>query len=313
MKWVSLIFLSVLALPARAADRDVLRVFPVSPGCQLKVEFFSGAITVDEADVAEVRVEAHFEINSEVEAAAERLIATLNFTASAEGNTVTVRASDPTGKGVRLTLREGPRLKLDCRILVPRRCDVDLRTLDGAINVGSLAGRVVARTTKGNISVRRIDGSVEAQTQSGEIIVSRCSGALVARTQGGLIRAGTIGGRAELHNAGGDIEVFAAMGGLDAVAEAGDVTANFPKSLSADARIKTAYGSITAKIDPALDCSVEASSFWGRVNLKLPLAIDSGGDGTGKLTGRLNRGGVRITLYANGGHVTIVPGETLFN
>jgi hypothetical protein len=313
MPWRPLFFLVGLALAARGADRDVSHVFPVAPGAQLNVEFFSGSITVDEADVAEIRVEAHFDVNSEDEATVERLIHALNFSATATDRTVTVRGSDPTGRGVRLTLRDEPRLNLDCRIVVPRQCQVDLHTLEGAINVGNLAGRVVARTTKGNIFLRRIDGSVEARARAGDVIVSRCTGAIVARTESGVIRVGTIGGRADLQNAHGDIEVLAAAGGIDAVADAGDVTVGFPKGISADAKIKTGFGNITAKIGPAADCDVQASSFWGRVETKLPFALEAGGDGKRKLTGRLNRGGPRITLSADGGHVAILPGETLFN
>lgn len=313
MKWCAIFFLAAFVLAARGADRDVSHVFPVQPACRLNVDFYSGAITVDEADIAEIRIEAHFEINSDNEATVSRLIAALNFAATADGNTVTVRGSDPSGRGVHLALRDEPQLNLDCRITVPRRCDVDLHTLEGAITVGNLAGRVVARTTKGNITVKRIDGSIEARAHSGDVIVSRCSGAVMARTASGLIRIGTIGGRADLHNAGGDIEVLAATSGLDAVADAGDVTVGFPKKFSGDSKIKTAYGSITAKIDPAAACIVQASSFWGRVESTLPLALESGGSGKSKLTGKLNGGGPRITLAADGGHVKIVPGDTLFN
>lgn len=313
MKWRTIFFLTAFVLAAHGADRDVSHTFPVQPGCRLQVDFYSGAITVDEADISEIRVEAHFEVNSDNEAIVARLIAALNFTATADGNTVIVRGADPSGRGVKFALREGPRLNLDCRITVPRQCDVDLRTLEGAITVGNLVGRVVARATKGNIFLKRIEGSIEARVHSGDVVVSRCSGAVVARTESGFIRVGTVHGRADLHNAGGDIEIISAVGGLDAVADAGDVTAGFPKNFSGDAKIKTAYGSITAKIDPAAACVVQASSFWGRVESTLPLALESGGSGKSKLTGKLNGGGPRITLSADGGHVKIVPGETLFN
>ena len=117
----------------------------------------------------------------------------------------------------------------------------------------------------------------------------------------------------DLRNTNGDIEVLAASGGLEAVAEMGEVTAGFPKDFSGDAKITTGYGNITVKIDPAADCVVTASSFWGHVQTTLPLKLESGGDGEKKLSGRLNNGGPRITLSANGGHVKIMPGETLFN
>lgn len=313
MKLRSIFFLAAFALAARGAEREVQRTFPVRPDCQLKVEFYRGLISVVEGDVAEVRLEAHVEINTDSEATAARLFATLAFEAAAVGNTVTVRAADPAGRGVHFELSNEPQVDLDCRIVVPRRCSVDLRTRVGGITVGNLIGRVAVRTGKGNIFVRRIDGSIEAHAESGDIIISRCSGAVVARAEGGVIRLGTIEGRADLHNTNGDIEVLAAWAGLDAVADSGDVTAGFPKKFSGDAKISTGYGSILAKIDPAADCEVRASSFWGHVDSTLPLVVESGRNGESRLNGRLNRGGPVVTLSASGGNVKIAPGETLFN
>ncbi len=312
MKLRLICFLLVLPFAARGVEREVARTFPVAPGCALKVDVYRGRVTVTETDAAEVRLEAHLEINTEDETKAERLFATQNFTATAEGNTVTVHAADPSPPGVRLALRDEPTVELDCQIFAPRRCDAEVRVRDGAVTIGNLAGRVVAETKRGNIFIRRIEGSIDARAEAGDVIVSHCTGAVVARTDGGAMRLGTLGGRVELRNLRGNIEVLEAHGALVAKADAGDVTVGFAKDFSADARIETGYGNITAKIDPAANCLVKASSFWSHVENQLPLAIEAGGDGERKLTGRLNGGGPVITLSADGGRVRLVPGETLF-
>ncbi len=308
-----LMILLLSALAARAIERDVVRAFPVSPGAQLKIAFYRGAITVDEADVKAISVTAHLEMRTESEEKADQLEAALNLEMAADGNAVAIRADDPAGRGLRISVNDDPLIDVDCHVVVPRRCSVDLTTHDGSITVGSLAGRIAVQTTKGNIFLKRIDGSIEAHAEKGDVIISRCSGEVTASTLQGVIRVGTIGGRAELKSASGDIEVLAARGGLDARAEAGDVTVGFPANLAGGARVRTGYGNILAKIDPAADCIVEASSFWGHVQSALPLQVESGADGAKQLTGRLNRGGPRLVLSANGGHVKIVPGETLFN
>jgi hypothetical protein len=79
---------------------------------------------------------------------------------------------------------------------------------------------------------------------------------------------GTLGSRAVLKNAGGDIEVLEAHAGLEAAAEVGDVIVGFPNDFAGETNIRTAYGSIFAKIDPAANCLVQASSFWGHVDNK---------------------------------------------
>lgn len=311
---VLLAFLALVPLAARAIDHAEERTFPVQPGCLLKVELYRGAIDVQESDAAEITVIAHTTIAATTAEKAAELRAALGLEISQEGNTVIVRAADPGGRGVRFSWSgDKPRVDLDCKILVPRHCDVDLRTHAGGITIGNLTGRVFARTAVGSLSLRRIDGSVDVATQEGDVIVSRCSGAIAAKTERGVIRVGTLGGPAVLKNAGGDIEVLEAHAGLEAEADVGDVTVGLPNDFTGETKIRTAYGSIFAKIDPAANCAVRASSFWGHVDNKLPLAVESGGNGKGKLAGRLNHGGPLVTLHANGGHVFLQRGETYFD
>jgi hypothetical protein len=315
MKSAFLFVLLALAPFASAAiDHDLERTFAVQPGCTLKVELYRGGIDVRETDtVDEITVIAHTTVPVATEAKASALRAMLGLEIVQDGNTVIVRAGDPSGRGVQFTWNEKPLVDLDCRVLVPRRCHVDLRTREGGITVGNLTGRVQARTTNGNVFLRRIDGSIDATTKAGDVIISRCSGDLTVKTEQGTVRVGTLGGRAVLKNAGGDIEVLEAHAGLDIVAEVGDVTVGLPNDFSGETKIRTAYGSIFAKIDPAANCAVKASSFWGHVDNKLPLAIESGGHGRGKLAGRLNEGGPLVTLHANGGHVFLQRGDTYFD
>jgi hypothetical protein len=307
------LLLAVVPFAAHAIDRDEERTFPVQPGCTLRVELNRGGIDVQETDADEITVVAHTVIAVASEEQADQLRAALGLEIRQEGNTVVVRAADPGGRGVKLSWNDNLPVDLDCKILVPRRCHVDLRTRDGGISVGNLTGRVIVRTTQGNLFLRRITGSIDAVTLGGDVIISRCSGEVVAKTERGTIRVGTLGGRAVLTNAGGDIEVLEAHAGLDASADIGDVSVGFPNDFAGETKIRTAYGSIFAKIDPTANCAVRASSFWGHVDNKLPLAIESGGSGKGKLTGQLNQGGPIVSLHANGGHVFLQRGDTYFN
>ncbi len=311
-RFLVVLFVSV-PFAAGAIDRDEERTFAVQSGCTLQVELYRGSIDIQETDAEEITVSARLTMAVATEEKADQLRAALGLELRQEGNTVIVHAADPGGRGVKLSWRDNPLIDLECRIFVPRRCHVELRTHDGGITVGNLTGNVHARTTRGNVFLRRIDGDIDAATFGGDVIISRCSGEVAAKTERGTIRAGTLGGRAVLKSAGGDIEVLAALAGLEIMADAGDVTVGFPSEFAGDTKIRTAYGSIFAKIDPAANCAVQASSFWGHVENKLPLAIQSGGDRKGKLSGRLNQGGPLVLLHANGGHVFLQRGDTYFD
>jgi hypothetical protein len=302
-----------LALTAHAFEREVKQAFAVAPGCAVNVDLYRGKITIEEGDAPEVRVTVRLETGVETEAEADRVFRTLQLDIKSLGNAVSVFARNPAETGMRFVWNDKNQIDLSCVVTVPRRCSVDLRTVAGAITVGSLAGRVVARMEQGNIFIRRIDGSIDARTQFGNVIVSRCSGATVLQTLQGTIRAGTIGGRASLRNTSGDIEVLSACAGVTAFAEVGDATIGFPRDFTGDSEIRTFGGNINANIDPAANGVVKASSVWGRVQSDLPLVVETGGDGKSSLTGRLNEGGHVLTLHANGGEVKIMPGETSFD
>jgi len=306
-----LIYLT-LALAVRAAARDVMRTFAVTPGCMLQVDLDRGRIDVEETDGSEVRVAIHAEAGADTDQQAERAVQGLQFDLRALNNTVVVRGRAPSETGWHFDRGNPAKLEIFCKISVPRRCSVELNTGQGAITVGNLIGRVFARTEDGTIFVRRVEGPVDAATKSGDVIVSRCLGAATLQTRRGTIRAGTLGARAKLSNTTGDIEVLAARAGVTAQAEAGDVTIGYPRDLTGDSDIRTSGGSIIVKIDPTADATIEASSIWGHVESKLPLTVESDGNGRSKFSGRLNRGGPVLRLHANGGNVSLMPGSTPF-
>ena len=311
--WVVFLgYAAVLSAPLHAIERDFKRTFAVEPGCTVKIDTYRGSIVVIESDQAEVEVTGLMEIGVETESEADRIREALSLEVSANDNTIAVRARNPRETRVRFVWQDKYQIDLAWRIRVPRRCNVELTTLNGGITVGNLTGRVVARSETGAIYVKRIDGSVDAATELGDVIISRCTGAVVARVLRGTIRVGTIGGAADLKNSTGDIEVLAVKANLVATADAGDVIVGFPRDFVGDARVSTSGGSIHAKIDPAVSCRLRASCVWGRVESLVPMVVESGANGKRMLAGKIGSGASLITLHANGGHVKLSPGETYF-
>ncbi len=306
-------FLAWSVVASRAVDREFKRTFPVQPGCTLKVDTYRGGITVEESDVAEVRVVLQMDIGADTEEEAEHMYAALQLEAASDGKVVFLRARNPRQTRVRFVWHDKNQIDLVWKITVPRQCNVELATLSGGITVGSLTGNVIARAETGVIFLKRIEGSIEASTQVGDVVVSRCSGPVTARVLRGAIRLGTIGGPIDLKNTTGEVEVLTARAGIRVAAQAGDVTVGFPREVGGEASITTAGGNIFVRIDPAANCEVSASSVWGHVETLLPIAIESGASGKGKLMGRVGRGGPKLVFHANGGHVKITPGETPFD
>jgi DUF4097 and DUF4098 domain-containing protein YvlB len=295
----------ILNSTARGAERVVQRSFPVQPGCELVVDSYRGSVAVEESEESEIRVSVTLVSDLRDEREANRAFDALQLDMKAENNRVSVSAKNPRQTAVRFVWNEKEQLELAYQITVPRQCNVNLATANGSILVGSLTGKMAARTDVGTITLRRIDGSIQATTKTGDIVISRCSGDVALSALRGNLRVGPVGGRAELKTATGNIEVQTVGASLRAIAAAGDVTAGFARSVSADSLIETSAGHIDVKLDPALACTFKASSLWGRVETAVPFVVEAGGSGKGKLAGRLNQGGPTLTFRASGGHVKI--------
>jgi DUF4097 and DUF4098 domain-containing protein YvlB len=293
-----------------AIERVDNRVFPVQPGCTLKLDTYRGAILVTEGDQPEISVALTLRFAVDTEEEADRIREALNLEMKAEGNTVVIRARNPRETRIRFVWHDKYQIDLSYVITVPRQCHVDLTTLNGGIKVGNLEGNLVARADTGSISFKRITGSVEAKTNFGEILVSRCSGAVKLHVLRGTLRVGTVGGTADLKNDSGDIEVLGIRANAKVYCAAGDVTIGFYKGVAGDSRVDASGGNIYAKIDPEAACAIEASSVFGRVESKLPVEIETGALGKSRLSAKLNAGGPRLTLHANGGHVKLSPLDT---
>ncbi len=308
----SAVVLALLASEGAAVHERIERTFPVEPGCMLILDTYRGSIHVEEGDAAEVRVIVDIEIDARDEEQARRRRADLQFEIGATAGGVTIRGRNQRESRIHFVWDEENEIDLAYRVIVPRRCNANVSTINGSITVGSLVGQVAARVENGNIFLRRIEGSADVRAEFGDAIVSRCTGDLTARVLGGLIRVGTIGGRADLKNSSGDVEIMMAHGATKASAEAGDVVVGFPRDIGGPATLRAAGGNVRVRIDPAARCTIEASARWGRVRGKLPLTVTSGGFGERKLAGALNGGGALLRFRADGGSVTIEPGETLF-
>jgi hypothetical protein len=296
----------------RAAERDERHVFPVQPGCTLKLDSYRGSVIVTESDEPVVRVSIHMEIGSDTEAEGDRMRAGLQLDVKAADNTVTIFARNPKETRARWVWQEDKQIDLTYRITVPRRCNVDVKVINGNVAIGNLDGRLAAWVENGDISFRQVGGQVEAAVERGNITVSRCVGALTARVLQGVIRTGSIGGAADLKNASGNVEILQAHGPVKAIAEAGDVIVGFPRRIGGEVELTSRGGNVLAKIDPRAAGRIVATSVWGEVHCKLPVTVESGTNGRSRLTAQLNEGGPVLTLRASGGNVRVERGETLF-
>lgn len=120
----------------------------------------NGGISVTSWDRQDVRVIARLQTRAPTDAEATALASAVRVQAAGG----TVRAEGPDS-------RDRREWSVSYEIFAPRRIDLDLRSVNGGIDVKGIAGDLELRTTNGGISLDGVAGDVRAHTVNGGVNV----------------------------------------------------------------------------------------------------------------------------------------------
>ena len=163
----------------------------------------NGSIDIEAWDGSQVEIEARVTANARSQDRADEIASEIELIAE-EG---LVEADGPrTGR------RES--WSVSYRIRVPRETDLDLRTVNGGIDIRDVAGDIDFRTTNGGVDLVALSGDVRGRTTNGGVDIE-----LVGDTwQGGGLDVQTTNGGVTLVVPDGysaDLEVGTTNGGID--------------------------------------------------------------------------------------------------
>lgn len=169
-------------------------------GGRFSLENVNGRVEVVTWDEPRVRIEA------DKAASSEEALERVRVEIAGEGDRVEVRTRVPHGTFF------GGTGRVSYRITLPASARVDVRTVNGSVEVRGVAGTVKASTVNGSVSVRDAAGEVEASTVNGGIDADYRSAPASGRhrfstTNGGIdvTLPRDAGGRLEAHVVNGGI------------------------------------------------------------------------------------------------------------
>lgn len=302
---------------AQDFERRVEKSFQVQKGGTLFLKSDRGSVEIRAHAAEEVKVDVMLETDTRHRERAKEWLDEFEITFEQRGSDVNIRGEWPHKWSWR-----GDRLKVHFDILVPEQYNLDVETAGGSIDVSDLEGEVKLHTSGGSVTTGRINGPVSARTSGGSISIDAAKGETVAHTSGGGITLGEIDGSADAKTSGGDITVEGVNGDLQArtsggslrlqnvsgnlVAKTsgGSITARLLKQITAPADLETSGGSIRLEVPPDFKADIDASTSGGRVYADLPITVRGVIDKS-DLRGKLNGGGVLITLRTSGGNIEI--------
>lgn len=228
-------------------------------------------------------------------------------------------------------------LSISFRIFVPQTISTDLTTSGGNIDLSNLAGNQKFTTSGGNLQLENMSGKSKGSTSGGNIYVSHATDDVSLSTSGGNIEAEDCTGTLHLSTSGGNLNLNRLNGDIDATTSGGNVTGEkiegtlsahtsggniHLEDLACRLETSTSGGHIDVAIKE-LRKSVNITNSGGDINVQLPkgIAADlnlqgrkvtntkldafSGSVEDNEIRGRINGGGIPVTVRAGDGRVSL--------
>jgi len=171
-------------LQGKAKRTDQLSV-AVGSASALKATTCVGAIKLDAAEPAEVRITADITVKAKTDKEAEALLEGVRVTAEPSGDTIVIKAEKPSGFGRN-------QLAVDFAITAPPGLRLDCATDVGDIRVNGFTRRVDAHTDVGSITCNGMRDGMSLHTNVGNIRAACASDAPAALNVNASTNVGNI-------------------------------------------------------------------------------------------------------------------------
>ena len=249
----------------RVEEEVVERSVEFSPRGRITIVNVNGDITIGSWDRHEVKMKAVKRARAESEEEARLLLekTTVLFERTDEG--IDIRTDAPKKPG------RNRNVSVAYTVTVPKEIDLEMKTVNGTIEVKDISGAVDAKTTNGRIDLKRITGAIQAKTTNGKIGLLEVLGPINAKTANGSIKAG-VGGSGEQQH---------------------------------EIRAATTNGGIEVTLPKDLKANLKASTVNGKINTDFPVTVTVKGLISKSVDGVINGGGELIHLKTVNGSIRL--------
>ena len=281
---------------------EIEKSFAVKPGGTLNFDADLANAEITTGNTYTVRVEFTREFKVDTMQELEELRKKLSIEMTENDNTVkvTVRFADDRAQ------KDRNKVRLDFRIAMPRKFNLDLRTV-GSAEVGDLDGAAKTSVRGGSLKLGDVRGPVTATSKGGSLSIGDVGGDLEARASGGSVKAGQVDGKALAVAEGGSVSMEEAGEIVEATAHGGSVKASVSKPPRSDCKITAKAGSIDLQLPASTAVSIDAACTAGGIMSEFAVAGDAGGERT-QLKGNINGGGPSLLLRATAGSIHLRKG-----
>lgn len=304
----------------------------------VKVETSGGSISVTGGNNSEARIEVYVRANNRrdteltKEEIAKRLNEDYDLNISVSNNKVTAIAKPKQGN-----MDWKRALNISFKVFTATEVSTDLSTSGGSIHLEGVTGSQDFTTSGGSLHIDNVGGELTGRTSGGSIHVENSKDNIDLTTSGGSINANNCSGNLKLVTSGGSLHLQNLQGEVKASTSGGSVIGN---TIQGELSAHTSGGNVRLE---DLSCSLEASTSGGHIdvaikefgkyvtitnsggniNLQMPnnkgvnlklrgdkintttLTNFSGSVEDDEIDGKLNGGGIPVTVRAGSGRIKL--------
>ncbi len=166
-----------------------------------------------------------------------------------------------------------------------------------------------ARTGDGSLKVYGVQGDLQLRASDGSMDISDVSGALRITASDGSIHVHNATGTLESHSSDGSVHIDGRFSGVQVRISDGSLELNLNEGsqLTTASSVEASDGRVVIRVPKNLAADLEIHTGDGHFDCDLPLVMNGyNSHGSGHdIRGRLNAGGVPLTIHTNDGNVTV--------
>ena len=288
-----------LSFAGNGTRDEIMESFAAKPGGTLHFDsdLANVEITTSDSDMVRAEFTREFKVHTPQELNDLRQRLTVEMAKSDDGVKITVRWAGDRRDNDRNKVR------LDFRIAMPRKYNLDLRTV-GSARVGDIEGWAKARVDGGSLQLGKVSERVSGRTNGGSFKAGDLGGELDVECRGGSVSAGRVNGKVRAIAEGGSVSITEAIDSVDARAAGGSVAVYISKQPGSDSRLIAEAGNVDLRLPASIAVSLNAECSAGRINSDFAVAGIVHTSET-RLKGDINGGGPAILVRASAGNINL--------
>lgn len=181
-----------------------------------------------------------------------------------------------------------PRVLVHFDVMAPTRSDIEVRSVDGPLEVSGFEGRLELGTVDGALAASDCGGRISAKTVDGSLTLLNVKGEVGART---------VDGRMSIQGVLDSVQASSTDGGIQIRAQPGSGAIR-------DWSVRTTDGRIRIALPDGFSADLDIRTTDGRIRSDHPLQVE-GTVSSKRLQGRMNGGGNRVEIRSTDGSITI--------